>query len=133
MRRMAGIAIAVIGTFSSVIIINILLCVWMPEYHDALVSVISRDIKTTVIEDEKMPLDSSPGMNEKDATTYEPKVYEVNDKEHLENVEEIKEEIDTDDSKEKKPEIVDKTYHEDCGTGKGYWVITYSDGSVEVE
>ncbi|MBE5842489.1 MAG: hypothetical protein E7304_13950 [Butyrivibrio sp.] len=29
--------------------------------------------------------------------------------------------------------IVDKTYHEDCGTGKGYWVITYSDGSVGLE
>ena len=29
--------------------------------------------------------------------------------------------------------IVDKTYHEDCGTGKGYWVITYSDGSTAVE
>ena len=27
----------------------------------------------------------------------------------------------------------DKEYHEDCGTGKGYWVITYSDGSTSVE
>ncbi len=29
--------------------------------------------------------------------------------------------------------IVDKQYHEDCGTGEGYWVITYSDGSTEIE
>ena len=29
--------------------------------------------------------------------------------------------------------IVDKTYYEDCGTGNGYWVITYSDGSTAVE
>ena len=26
-----------------------------------------------------------------------------------------------------------KEYHEDCGTGKGYWVITYEDGSTSIE
>ena len=36
-------------------------------------------------------------------------------------------------STEKKPVIIDKEYHEDCGTGEGYWVITYSDGSTVVE
>ena len=30
-------------------------------------------------------------------------------------------------------QIVGKEYHEDCGTGKGYWVITYDDGSTKVE
>ena len=29
--------------------------------------------------------------------------------------------------------IIDKQYHEDCGTGKGYWVITYDDGTTEIE
>ncbi|MCR5402278.1 MAG: hypothetical protein K6E91_00450 [Butyrivibrio sp.] len=38
-----------------------------------------------------------------------------------------------DASTEKKAVIVDKEYHEDCGTGKGYWVITYSDGSTVIE
>ena len=38
---------------------------------------------------------------------------------------------DTDDVK--KAAIVDKEYHEDCGTGEGYWIIRYSDGTVEVE
>lgn len=33
----------------------------------------------------------------------------------------------------KQPVIIDKEYHEDCGTGKGYWVITYSDGSTSIE
>ena len=37
------------------------------------------------------------------------------------------------DKKAKQPVIVDKEYHEDCGTGKGYWVITYSDGSTSIE
>ena len=32
-----------------------------------------------------------------------------------------------------KPSVVNKEYHEDCGTGEGYWIIQYSDGSVEVE
>ncbi len=34
---------------------------------------------------------------------------------------------------ENKPAVVDKEYHEDCGTGKGYWIIRYADGSVGVE
>ncbi len=34
---------------------------------------------------------------------------------------------------QQKLQIIDKEYHEDCGTGKGYWVITYSDGSTSVE
>ncbi len=32
-----------------------------------------------------------------------------------------------------KPQIIERTYHEDCGTGKGYWVIKYSDGSYGIE
>ena len=38
-----------------------------------------------------------------------------------------------DSSTEKTAVIVGKEYHEDCGTGKGYWVITYSDGSTVIE
>lgn len=34
---------------------------------------------------------------------------------------------------EENPSIVDRNYYEDCGTGKGYWVITYSDGSTSIE
>lgn len=37
------------------------------------------------------------------------------------------------ESTQKKPAIIDKEYHEDCGTGKGYWVITYSDGTTAIE
>jgi hypothetical protein len=40
---------------------------------------------------------------------------------------------DTPDDGEKQSIIIDKEYHEDCGTGKGYWVITYSDGTKSVE
>ena len=31
------------------------------------------------------------------------------------------------------PLIIDKEYHEDCGTGEGYWIIKYEDGSVKIE
>ena len=34
---------------------------------------------------------------------------------------------------EEKTLVINKEYHEDCGTGKGYWVITYADGSTAVE
>ncbi len=43
-----------------------------------------------------------------------------------------KRDTETDDT-DRQPVIVDKEYHEDCGTGKGYWVITYSDGSTSIE
>ncbi len=41
----------------------------------------------------------------------------------------------TDSSEDAEPErlIVNKEYHEDCGTGKGYWVITYDDGTTAIE
>ena len=29
--------------------------------------------------------------------------------------------------------IVDKKYYEDCGSDKGYWVITYEDGTTSIE
>ncbi len=42
---------------------------------------------------------------------------------------------ESDEVVESDPErlIVDKEYHEDCGTGAGYWVITYDDGTTEIE
>lgn len=36
-------------------------------------------------------------------------------------------------SKEKEPLIIDKEYHEDCGTGEGYWIIKYEDGTTAIE
>lgn len=33
----------------------------------------------------------------------------------------------------KEPVIVDKEYHEDCGSGKGYWLIKYEDGTTAIE
>lgn len=29
--------------------------------------------------------------------------------------------------------VVDKKYYEDCGSDKGYWVITYEDGTTSIE
>lgn len=37
------------------------------------------------------------------------------------------------ESKEKEPVIIDKEYHEDCGTGEGYWIIKYEDGTTAIE
>ena len=31
------------------------------------------------------------------------------------------------------PVIVDKEYHEDCGSGEGYWLIKYEDGTTAIE
>ncbi|MBE5830210.1 MAG: hypothetical protein E7306_00545 [Butyrivibrio sp.] len=33
----------------------------------------------------------------------------------------------------KEPVIVDKEYHEDCGSGEGYWLIKYEDGTTAIE
>ena len=37
------------------------------------------------------------------------------------------------DNSDKEPVIVDKEYHEDCGTGEGYWIIKYEDGTTVIE
>ena len=121
-----------LGTVFSVFVLNIVLYALVPAYHDALSSVIDREEKIPVVEVTRTPV-------QKEAAAEEP------DEPHFTNLTVGKEtdatlETLTDEDvalsetvEDTVREIVDKEYHEDCGSGKGYWAITYSDGTVVIE
>lgn len=121
-----------LGTVFSVFVLNIVLYALVPAYHDALSSVMDREEKIPVVEVNRAPI-------QKEAEAEEP------DEPHFTNLTAGKEtdatlETLSDEDvalsetvEDTAREIVDKEYHEDCGSGKGYWVITYSDGTVVIE
>ncbi len=120
MRKLLGLVIAIPIAVLFIFILNIMLYITVPFYREALNGAVSsQDIpvveasKTQVIYlDEK-----SQEVKENDEV---PIVFHG-----------VKKEETSEKSEEKL--IVDKTYYEDCGTGKGYWVITYDDGSTEIQ
>lgn len=146
MKRLALISLTISGTVLFVFVVNLLLFCFVPAYHDALESAVAGDseIPVVVIDENKAPV-----IIQKQAV-----VQDEDDKKVYDNVEisldkEVplsgnidSESFDIDSKSESNmnlPEddcekrIIDKTYHEDCGTGKGYWVITYEDGSTSIE
>ena len=131
MKKIILFPIMITGLFFSLFIFNIILFALVPVYHDTLSeAVLGSSTIPTVIVDKK-----------EDGSTEVHEIYYLNDETQNAplsptiNIEDYSETLigTTTDTAEKKPEIIDKTYHEDCGTGKGYWVIKYSDGSYEVE
>jgi len=128
MKKAAVTALIFMGTLISLCIFNIILCVAAPEYRDFLAS--------AFLEEDSIPKVDVPDM--------EIHVDDQSSQEKKLTLEELKKKYDIsaiacssscDEECNDKEEnlIIDKTYHEDCGTGKGYWVITYSDGSTSVE
>ncbi len=141
MRKILVISIALSGALLGVFIFNLLLFSTVPSYHDALEeAVLGESTIPTIIVDKKnepggrgsgtifaeepteqeAAIEDEPVALTPTAFTDYPSDTKQNETEEVENI-------------EPKKEIIDKTYHEDCGTGEGYWVITYSDGSTEVE
>lgn len=125
MRRTCGLLIAIVGTIFSVFIFNLLMCIFVPEYHDALSNVVNTEddgiVTVEILEPSEVPLtDSIPKESLTPST-------------HQERTRTGAKKVIVKDTTSSKPEIIDKTYHEDCGSDKGYWVITYSDGSIGVE
>ena len=126
------------GTVFSLVALNIVLYAMVPGYHDALSSIVDRDDDIPVVEV------ATPARPAKQA---EPQITDLTagkdteaSLEYLEDEEVALSESAEDAEKDASAsntatalQIIDKEYHEDCGTGKGYWVITYSDGSVGIE
>ncbi len=129
MRKVLGFTMIFTGTVISIIIFNILLYTIAPAYRNVLAEAVSED-EIPIVE-----ASTEPVVIVKDdikvQTTNETSA-DVNISEDYKNEEQVTEEKKTSD-KEKELQIIDKEYHEDCGTGEGYWVITYSDGSVGLE
>ena len=116
------------GTVLCVFVFNIILYSAVPAYRYLLEGLVADDnIPTVTVTDvpkvqEDTDLDNIASESEKKPDSYYKITYINNDSVPLE-------EQPTD----KERGIIDKEYHEDCGTGKGYWVITYDDGTTEVE
>jgi hypothetical protein len=135
MKKIIFLPLILTGMLFSLFIVNLILFALVPAYHDTLSEAVlgkSDDIPTVIVNqknnitttDQKAIVDSSVYVidYEESEVPLSPSFDWTNESA-----------ASTDAASDKKPEIVEKTYHEDCGTGKGYWVIKYSDGSYGIE
>lgn len=144
MKRLIGITASIAGLILSVFVINLLMYSFVPSYHDALETAVegNSDIPTVTVDEAGNVM-----IHERsDKASRALAIVDLEDEENREtplasNIENDKYVVvekaakvkgDAEQKQEQK-QIIDKEYHEDCGTGKGYWVITYSDGSTSVE
>ena len=128
MRKFVKIAMIFVGMVLGIFIFNLVLYANSPEYRKTLGGMVEE--KNYVQEETATDVEEQATEN----STYA--VETVPDTKPVEEVaSDTKSETETETPEPEAEEkvVVDKTYHEDCGTGKGYWVITYSDGSVGLE
>jgi hypothetical protein len=126
---MLVISFIISASMFSVFVINVLLYTMVPAYRDTLLMKVSGKVNDIpVIE---VTQDDLPDVVE--FSELEPvKTAEIEDT--IIPLNAIQEDtIEAPSTDSKKPEIIERTYYEDCGTGQGYWVIKYSDGSYGVE
>ena len=128
MRRILTFTSIFAGTVLCVFIFNIVLYSAVPAYRYLLEDVVADDnIPTVTVTNEPdlqqdISIDNEVFELEKKPDSYYKLTYINNEPVALDG-----------QPKEIERVIVDKEYHEDCGTGKGYWVITYDDGTTEIE
>lgn len=128
MRKFVKIAMIFVGMVLGIFIFNLVLYANSPGYRKTLGGMVEE--KNYVQEETATDVEEQATEN----STYA--VETVPDTKKVEEVApDTKSETETETPEPEAEEkvVVDKTYHEDCGTGKGYWVITYSDGSVGLE
>ena len=134
MRKVLTFTLIFTGTVLTVFMFNLLMYAVVPDYHDAIASAVaSSEDHIPVITPDMVKESTGAALNtaantkaqmqaEYDAVIPVTTTLKDGDVPLSSSV-----------SEAQKPTIIDKEYHEDCGTGKGYWVITYSDGSTAVE
>ena len=124
MRKVLTFVLIFSGTIFVVFVLNIVMYALIPGYHDTVESALGRDeipvvtAGSTVLENEPVAMNSQPV----DEVVKKPEIDYVFTEVSSENVE-----------NDYEPIIINREYHEDCGTGKGYWVLTYDDGTIVVE
>ena len=129
MKRFVGLSLLFAGLVFAFFIVNLYLYSYNPDYHAALQEAV------TGREDEAIPVIDVNKDIELSTENVINKGFIYNEL----NEEEIPLAAVYDDTSEEDSEeistsvIVDKEYHEDCGTGEGYWIIRYDDGTVVVE
>ena len=137
MRKLSTIILILSGTIFSIFIFNLVMCTMVPSYRTMLSDAMGKqedipvvDISTDLVDDSSFPEESKDAVSLNASTeNLEDKLIEMGAYDEVPlaaGVESASEETD-------QRQIVGKEYHEDCGTGKGYWVITYEDGSTSIE
>ena len=135
MRRMLLISFIITGAIFSIFVLNVLLYAMVPAYRDALLGVTGKQNGIPVIE---VTNELREGVNEASGEKTS-EVIEIRQPAAVQITEESTplsatfEEASEKKSIQEKPAIIERTYYEDCGTGKGYWVIKYADGSYGIE
>ena len=134
MKRFVGFTLFFSGIIFSFFILNILLYMFNPAYHKALeyvvngnnIPVVEKNVEISRTGSEDVLVSNSSAVNQaaimKDASDEKESSFTVQT-----SVSGSK------DASDEKPAIIDKEYHEDCGSEKGYWIIRYEDGSVGIE
>ena len=128
MRKFVKIAMIFVGMVLGIFIFNLVLYANSPGYRKTLGGMVEE--KNYVQEETATDVEEQATEN----STYAVEI--VPDTKPVEEVapdNKSETETETPEPEAEEKVVVDKTYHEDCGTGKGYWVITYSDGSVGLE
>ncbi|MBE5829073.1 MAG: hypothetical protein E7305_06380 [Butyrivibrio sp.] len=137
MRRASQIILILSGTIFSIFIFNLVMCSMVPAYRTMLSEAVGKNEDIPVVDVTKYNIaDSSLGEEASDAVSLnastenlEEMLFEMGAYDEVP----LAPDVESASGKAKERQIVGKEYHEDCGTGKGYWVITYEDGSTEIE
>ena len=139
MRRMLVISFIISASMLSIFALNIVLYAMVPAYRNALlmsVSGINMDIPVIEATGEVV----GDGLAIAGDITDSLDTFEEEGAPEIRNIGEVAipltvapETEDVSYTEAAEPQIIERTYYEDCGTGEGYWVIKYSDGTTKVE
>lgn len=137
MRRILAISLIVSGTIFSLFIFNLIMFATIPEYRSFLTGSVKSEAEIPVVDANGSVIENGSFTMEEDTDSValnastesiEARLIELGAADEVPLAENA-----DDAAAGNVKQIVDREYHEDCGTGKGYWVITYDDGSTEVE
>ena len=123
MRKILTFLLIFTGTVFSVFIFNIVMYAMAPDYRHAISSAVASTQEIPVITPDMVKESTGVAKTNTEVASYL-KTTILEDEEVA---------LAASSPASKNPIVIDKEYHEDCGTGKGYWVITYSDGNVVIE
>ncbi|MCR5558666.1 MAG: hypothetical protein K6F75_14035 [Butyrivibrio sp.] len=131
MKRFVGLSLMFAGLVFVIFIVNLFLYSFNSEYHAALRGAVTGE------EDEIIPVvDVNKDLElstDNENVINKSVIYDELQEEEV-PLSAVYDNSDEEESQEEFfPVIVDKEYHEDCGTGEGYWIIRYEDGTVVVE
>ena len=134
MKRFVGLSLFFSGVIFIIFLVNLFLYSFNPTYHSALVEAVTgREEEEIPVVDVNRDVELKLSSDDENVINRDMIYEDMEDNEVPLSAVYINDNADDSENDEKTPVIVDKEYHEDCGTGEGYWIIKYDDGSIEIE